>query len=76
MSHDDSPSTPRAVRRGFAPHIKQLAIFAFEQRLTPCSHTIAALDAVDAAFPNLSFRDFAAALRVLAAYERETGGHA
>jgi hypothetical protein len=74
MSHD-TPA-PRAARRGFAPHIKQLAIFAFEQRLTPCEHTVAALDAIDAAFPNLSFKDFAAALRVLAAYGRETGGHA
>ena len=67
---------PKNPKPRLDPHIKQLAIFAFEQRLTPCEHTVAALDAIDAAFPNLSFRDFAAALRVLAAYERETGGHA
>jgi len=70
-----APTPPRAARHGLDPHIKQLAILAFEEGLTPCMHTIAALDAVDAAFPNLTFADFAAALRVLAAYDETRGGH-
>ena len=65
---------PKNPKPRLDPHIKQLAIFAFEQRLTPCEHTVAALDAIDAAFPNLSFADFAAALRVLALYGRESRG--
>jgi hypothetical protein len=69
---------PKNPKPRLDPHIKQLAIFAYARQVTPpCPHILAALAEIDLAYPNLPFRDFVAALRVLALYEeRETGGHA